>query len=83
MHIVKYENALYKIQQGEELKNRSGEILTEELIEERIADRLEKYEWEYDKLEFFEKNLEEWKENPASLIFFNNIITYYYIFFIC
>jgi hypothetical protein len=58
-HIIKYEDALYKIQQGEELKNRSGEILTENLIEERITDRLEKYEWEYNKLEFFEKCLAE------------------------
>jgi hypothetical protein len=53
-HIVQYENALYKIQQGELLKNRSGEILTEELIEKRIAERLERYEFEQDKLDFFE-----------------------------
>jgi hypothetical protein len=58
-HIVRYEDALYKIHQGEELRNRSGEILTESLIEERIADRLEKYEWEHDKLEFFEKCLDD------------------------
>jgi hypothetical protein len=58
-HIVKYEEALYKIQQGETLTNRSGAILTEELIEERITDRLEKYEWEHDKLEFFEKCMDE------------------------
>lgn len=55
--IVKYEEALYKIQQGEELKSRSGEILTEAYIEQRITEMLEKYEWEYDKLEFFEKCL--------------------------
>ncbi len=58
-HIVQYEQALYKIQQGEELKNRSGEVLTEALMEERIADRLDKYEWEHDKLEFFENCLAE------------------------
>jgi len=57
--VVKYEEALYKIQQGEELKNRSGEILTEEYIEQKIAEMLEKYEWEQDKLEFFEKCLSE------------------------
>jgi hypothetical protein len=56
-HIVKYEEALYKIQQGETLKNRAGEVLTVEYIEQRIADQLEKYEWEYDKLEFFENCL--------------------------
>jgi hypothetical protein len=58
-HIIRYEEALYKIQQGETLKNRSGEVLTVEYIEQRIADQLEKYEWEHDKLEFFEKCLDE------------------------
>ena len=58
-HIVKYEEALYKIQQGQELRNRSGELLTEDYIEQCIADRLEKYEWEYDKLEFFQKCLDD------------------------
>jgi hypothetical protein len=57
--IVRYEEALYKIQQGEELKNRSGDILTEDYIEQRISEMLEKYEWEHDKLEFFEKCLAE------------------------
>lgn len=56
--VTKYEEALYKIQQGEELKNRSGEILTEIYIEQKIEEMFEKYEWEYDKLEFFEKCLE-------------------------
>ena len=55
--VIKYEEALYKIQQGEELKNRSGEILTEAYIEQRISEMLEKYEWEHDKFEFFEKCL--------------------------
>lgn len=55
--VVKYEESLYKIQNGEELKNRSGEVLTEEYIEKRISEMLEKYEWEHDKLEFFEKCL--------------------------
>jgi hypothetical protein len=58
-HIVKYEEALYKIQNGEVLKNRSGEILTEGYIESVITDRLEKYEWEHDKLEFFQKCMDE------------------------
>lgn len=58
-HIVKYEEALYKIQQGEQLKNRSGELLTDDYIEERISDQLEKYDWEHDKLEFFENCLNE------------------------
>jgi hypothetical protein len=57
--VVKYEEALYKIQQGEELKNRSGEVLTEDYIEQKITEMLEKYEWENDKLEFFEKCLSE------------------------
>jgi hypothetical protein len=57
--IVKYEDALYKIQQGECLKNRSGEVLTADYIEQRITDLLEKYEWENDKLDFFENCLSE------------------------
>jgi len=57
--IVRYEEALYKIQQGEELKNRSGEVLTEDYIEQKISEMLEKYEWEHDKLEFFEKCLDD------------------------
>ncbi len=64
--IIKYEEALYKIQQGEELKNRSGDVLTEEYIEQKIAEMLEKYEWEYDKLEFFEKHLDEIGGNKFS-----------------
>jgi hypothetical protein len=57
--VVKYEEALYKIQQGEVLKSRSGEILTEDYIEQRITEMLEKYEWEYNKLEFFQKCLDD------------------------
>lgn len=53
-HIVKYEEALYKIQNGEILKNRKDEVLTVEYIEQRIGDQLEKYEWENDKLNFLE-----------------------------
>ncbi len=58
-HIASYEDALYKVQQGEQLKNYSGELLTEELLEQRIAERLNKYERENDKLEFFENCLSE------------------------
>lgn len=58
-NIAKYENALYKVQQGEILKKRSGEPLTPDYIEQRISERLEKYEWEHDKLEFFEKALSD------------------------
>jgi hypothetical protein len=58
-HIARYEDALYRVQQGEQLKNHSGELLTGELLEQRIADRLDKYEWENDKLEFFENCLSE------------------------
>jgi hypothetical protein len=57
--IVKYEDALYKIQQGEVLKNRSGEVLTIDYIENRISDILEKYEYEQGKLEFFEDCLSQ------------------------
>jgi hypothetical protein len=58
-HVVQYEEALYKIQQGETLKKRTGEVLTAEYIESRIEDQLEKYEYEQGKLEFFEDCLEK------------------------
>ena len=58
-HIVKYEEALYKVQQGECLKNRSGEPLSIDYLEQRITNILEKYEWENDKLNFFEDCLEK------------------------
>lgn len=58
-HIVRYEDALYKVCQGEKITSRSGELLTEDYIEQRIADRLEKYEWEHDKLDFFENCLSD------------------------
>jgi hypothetical protein len=57
--IGRLEDTLYRVQQGEELKNRSGEILTEERLENGIAEALEKYDWEYDKKEFFETHLAE------------------------
>lgn len=64
--IVQYEEALYKIHQGEELKNRSGEILTEEYIEQKITEMLEKYDWEYEKLEFFEGHIKSIGGNRFS-----------------
>lgn len=57
--IVNAENNLYRLQQGEELKSWSGTLLTIEGQEERISNMLEKYEWEHDKLEFFENCLNE------------------------
>jgi hypothetical protein len=57
--IVAAENNLYKLQQGEEVKAWDGSLLTVEGQEERIERTLEKYEWEHDKLEFFEKCLDE------------------------
>jgi len=58
-HIARYEDTLYKTQQGEKLTNHSGELLTEDYIEQRVAERLEKYEYEEGKLEFFENCLTE------------------------
>ena len=58
-HVASYEDALYKTQQGEQLKNRSGEVLTVDYIESRITDLLEKYEYEQGKLEFFEQCLDD------------------------
>ncbi len=57
--VVKYEEVLYKIQRGDELKKRSGEILTESYVEQKIYETLTNYDWEYDKLDFFVKCLED------------------------
>lgn len=54
-NVIRLEEMLFRIQQGEQVKNYSGVIYTEEYIEQLISDCLEKYEWENDKLEFFEK----------------------------
>jgi hypothetical protein len=54
-NIIKYEETLYRLQQGEELKNYKGELLTIERIEKAIEEQLEKYDYEEGKLEFFEK----------------------------
>ena len=59
-HIVSYEEQICKIQQGEIIKSwHTGEPLTIERLEECIEDRLEKYEYEQDKLNFFEDCLEQ------------------------
>jgi hypothetical protein len=57
--IVAYEENLYRLQQGEELKSYAGTLLTIEGQEKRIGELLEEYEYEYDKLEFFEKALDD------------------------
>lgn len=58
--IVKNENTLYRIKQGEVLHARySNEVITIDEMENLIAGNLEKYDYEYNKLEFFEKCLNE------------------------
>jgi hypothetical protein len=59
-HIVGYEEQIHKIQQGEEIYNWiTREPLTVERLEECIQERLEKMEYEIDKLAFFENCLSE------------------------
>lgn len=53
-YITTIEQNIYKIQQGEELKTYSGNIVTLESQEERLEDILDRYEAEQDKLDFFE-----------------------------
>jgi hypothetical protein len=57
--IVAYEENIYRLQQGEELISYAGTLLTIEGQEKRIGELLEEYEYEYDKLEFFENCLDE------------------------
>ena len=65
-NIVNYENKLYRIEQGEELKNYKGEILTIEQYQKWIDETLDKMEYEIDKLSYFENALEEIGGNRFS-----------------
>jgi hypothetical protein len=58
-NIVYYENNLYRLEQGEELKAWDGHLITAEKTEEAITEQLEKYDYEQGKLEFFEKCLSD------------------------
>lgn len=59
-HIVEYENKIYRIQQGEVIKSyKTGEPLTVEYYEHLIEERLERYDYEEGKQEFFEDCLEK------------------------
>jgi hypothetical protein len=52
-NIVNTENNLYKVEQGETLKNYHGEVITAEQLQNRLADYMEQWEvWE-DKEGFF------------------------------
>jgi hypothetical protein len=57
-NIVQLENTLYKIGQGEEIKNYHGNIITAEKTEENINYWLEKMEAELDKLAYMENCLD-------------------------
>ena len=65
-NIINYENKLYRIEQGEELKNYKGEILTAEQYQNWIDETLEKMEYEIDKLAFMENALDEIGGNRFS-----------------
>lgn len=59
-HIVSYEEQIHKIRQGEEIYNWiTREPLTVERLEECMQERLEKMEYEIDKLAFLENCLSE------------------------
>jgi hypothetical protein len=54
-HIVSYENQLYRINNGEVILSwHDQKPITPERMEECIQERLEKYEYQQDKLDFFE-----------------------------
>jgi hypothetical protein len=57
-HISKCEEALCQIQQGKTFKRYDGTIVTEESQEELIEKYLDRYEYEQDKIEFFENCME-------------------------
>ena len=53
-NITAYENNLYRLNNGEELKTWRGDLMTVEGQEQGIENQLEKYDYEAGKLEFFE-----------------------------
>jgi len=58
--IIKNENTLYRVQQGEKLHARyTNEIITIDDMEKLIAENIEKYDYEQGKLDFFENCLNE------------------------
>lgn len=58
-YIADCENRIYRIQQGEVLKNWEDGIVTVEGLESAIERYLDKYEYEQDKLNFFEDCLSQ------------------------
>lgn len=58
-YIIQYEEKLYKIQQGETITNYSGDVITAERIENAIQEKLQRYEFEQDKIDFFQNCLDE------------------------
>ncbi|MGE4284960.1 MAG: DUF3560 domain-containing protein [Clostridia bacterium] len=58
-NIVTYEDRIFRIQNGEVLKNYHNETLTVAQIETWLESSLEKMEYELDKLAFFENTLDD------------------------
>ena len=65
-NIVNYEEKIYRIEQGEELKNYKGEVITVEQYENWIEETLEKMEYQIDKLAYLQNVLEEIGGNKFS-----------------
>lgn len=65
-NIVAYEERLYRIEQGEIIKDYNGEIIPAERYETAIQEALEKMEYEIDKLAFLENKLDEVGGNRFS-----------------
>lgn len=58
--IIKNENTLYRVQQGEKLHARyTDEVITIDDMEKLIAENIEKYDYEQGKLDFFENCINE------------------------
>lgn len=56
--VAQNEDALYRVENGEGLKNYSGEIITAEKIQARLAELAEKLEYEIDKQAFLENAMD-------------------------
>lgn len=65
-NIIHYEESLYKIEQGGEIRNYKNELITADQYESFITETLKKMEYEIDKLAYFENALEEIGGNKFS-----------------
>jgi hypothetical protein len=56
--IGQYEDTLYRVENGEEMKNYHGEIITAEIVQNRLKELIEKAEYQIDKRAYLENAMD-------------------------